>query len=130
MIEVAVACELPDIDCEPLAERVRGVCRHEGVEAATVGLMVVGERRMHELNATHRGVDRPTDVLSFPIDGRDSHPGGPPPELGDIVICPAAATEPLTTLAIHGVLHLLGYDHETDSGQMLERQDRLVALLA
>jgi probable rRNA maturation factor len=70
-------------------------------------------------------------VLAFPVDGPDVLAGwpadGPPPELGDVVICPQAAEEPLTTLAVHGLLHLLGYDHETDDGEMLALQDRLVA---
>lgn len=49
------------------------------------------------------------------------------PELGDVVICPDAAQEPLATLAVHGVLHLLGWDHEVDDGEMLALQDQLVA---
>jgi probable rRNA maturation factor len=64
------------------------------------------------------------------VDGpeaREWPDGGPPPELGDVVICPDAAQEPLPTLAVHGVLHLLGYDHEVDDGEMLALQDRLVA---
>ena len=48
------------------------------------------------------------------------------PELGDVVICPEAAQDPLGTLAVHGLLHLLGYDHEVDEGEMLALQDRLV----
>ena len=51
---------------------------------------------------------------------------GPPPELGDILICPEAAEEPLTTLAVHGLLHLVGYDHEVDDGEMLALQDDIV----
>ena len=59
------------------------------------------------------------EALDWPDDG-------PPPELGDIIICPAAAEEPLTTLAIHGLLHLMGHDHETDDGEMLALQDEIV----
>jgi probable rRNA maturation factor len=132
VIEVEVACELPGIEPGPLAERVRRVCEHEGVFRASAGLMVVSEERMAQINREHRGLDRPTDVLSFPIDAPDAGRGeaqGPPPELGDVVICPAAAQEPLTTLAIHGTLHLLGYDHEVDDGEMLARQDELVEAL-
>ncbi|MDH3226762.1 MAG: rRNA maturation RNase YbeY [Thermoleophilia bacterium] len=133
MIEVEVACELPQIDPGPLAERVRRVCEYEGVTRASAGLMVVGEERMTEINREHRGLDRPTDVLAFPIDRPEAGRGeakGPPPELGDVVICPAAAKEPLTTLAIHGTLHLLGYDHEVDDGEMLNRQHELVEALS
>ncbi len=68
-------------------------------------------------------------MLAFPIDGPEvaatgGRPTGPPPELGDIVICPDAAQDPLGTLAVHGLLHLLGYDHEIDAGEMLALQDR------
>jgi probable rRNA maturation factor len=86
----------------------------------------VGEGRITELNRDHRGLDRPTDVLSFPIDGA-AHAGGPR-ELGDVVICPAH-TEDLSEAVVHGVLHLCGYDHETDGGEMLALQDRIVGRL-
>lgn len=75
------------------------------------------------LNAEHRGIDRPTDVLSFPVDG--DGPAAGPRELGDVVICPDC-TENLEEAVVHGVLHLCGYDHETDDGQMLALQDRVV----
>jgi probable rRNA maturation factor len=69
-------------------------------------------------------------VLAFPIDGPEVLAGwpveGPAPELGDIVICPDAAQDPLRTLAVHGLLHLLGYDHEIDAGEMLALQDELL----
>jgi probable rRNA maturation factor len=92
--------------------------------------MVVDPEEMAAINGEHRGTPEPTDVLAFPVDGPEAMDWpheGPPPELGDVVICPQAATEPLETLAVHGLLHLLGYDHETDEGQMLALQDRLVA---
>ncbi|MCB0876444.1 MAG: rRNA maturation RNase YbeY, partial [Solirubrobacterales bacterium] len=72
----------------------------------------------------HRGRDRPTDVLSFPIDG--AGPSAGPRELGDVLICPAH-TEDLVEAAVHGVLHLCGYDHEADDGEMLALQARIVA---
>jgi probable rRNA maturation factor len=114
----------------PLAARLRWACERMGVARASVGLMVVGPDEMASINGEHRGTPRPTDVLSFPVDGPDAlewPAEGPPPELGDIVICPDAAEEPLETLVVHGLLHLLGYDHETDAGEMLALQDRLVA---
>lgn len=125
-VEARVPAELAD----PLIGTVRAVCERLGVARASVGLMVVGPQEMARINGEHRGKPEPTDVLAFPVDGPDVAdgwpPDGPPPELGDVVICPEAAQEPLTTLAVHGVLHLLGYDHETDDGQMLALQDRLV----
>ncbi|MCB0881434.1 MAG: rRNA maturation RNase YbeY [Thermoleophilia bacterium] len=128
MIEVEV--DAPADVAGPLEDVVRWVCGRLGVDRASVGLMVVDADRMAAINREHRGKDGPTDVLSFPVDGPDVLAGwpddGPPPELGDIVICPSRAEEPLETLAIHGLLHLLGYDHETDEGEMLRLQDVLV----
>ena len=66
----------------------------------------------------------PTDVLSFPVDG-----GGPstgPREIGDVVICPEHTAD-LEEATVHGVLHLAGFDHETDGGEMLALQDRVLA---
>ena len=87
---------------------------------------LVAAERIRELNRVHRGVDRPTDVLSFPVD--ESGPALGPRELGDVVICPEH-TEDLTEAVVHGVLHLCGYDHETDDGEMLALQDRIVDAL-
>jgi probable rRNA maturation factor len=81
-----------------------------------------------------------TDVLSFPVDGVDPLPPGMERELGDVVISLAQARrqaveaglseqDELTGLIVHGVLHLAGFDHETDAGEMFERQDRLLAEL-
>lgn len=119
----------PAVDLDSLVDRVRFACARVGVDRATVGLMVVGPDEMARINGEHRGIPRPTDVLSFPVDGpeaRDWPDGGPPPELGDIIICPEAALEPLSTLAVHGLLHLVGYDHEVDDGEMLALQDEIV----
>ncbi len=87
---------------------------------------LVGERRIRELNREHRGLDEPTDVLSFPIDEDGSVPG--PRELGDVVICPEQTSD-LAEATVHGVLHLCGYDHETDGGEMLELQDAVMTEL-
>jgi probable rRNA maturation factor len=124
-----------DPDTAAALERaVRFACARLGVERASMGLMVVGPTEMAGINWEHRRKPEPTDVLAFPVDGPEVLGGwpedGPPPELGDVVICPEAAREPLTTLAVHGLLHLLGYDHETDTGEMLALQDRLVDELA
>lgn len=128
MIEIEVQADAAT--ARSLEEVVRFTCGRLGVERATMGLMVVGPGEMARINWEHRRKPDPTDVLAFPVDGPDVLDGwpedGPPPELGDVVICPEAAQEPLTTLAVHGLLHLLGYDHETDDGEMLALQDRLV----
>jgi len=78
---------------------------------------------IRRLNAQHRGKDSPTDVLSFPID--ETGPANGPRELGDVVICPEH-TEDLDEAVVHGVLHLCGYDHEADDGEMLDLQDRVM----
>ena len=95
-----------------------------GVSDGHLSVELVGEERITELNRDHRGKDEPTDVLSFPIDGVGEVAG--PRELGDVVICPAHTTNVIEA-TIHGVLHLCGYDHETDSGEMLALQGRVMA---
>jgi probable rRNA maturation factor len=94
-----------------------------GVEDGHVAVEFVGAARIAELNEGHRGVEGPTDVLSFPIDGSDAAAG--PRELGDIVICPRH-TEDLREAIVHGALHLTGMDHETDDGEMLALQAELL----
>ena len=85
----------------------------------------VDEDEIRRLNR-HRGRDEPTDVLSFPVDGRGTVSG--PRELGDVIVCAARAHDDLEAV-VHGVLHLCGYDHETDDGEMLALQDRVMAEL-
>jgi probable rRNA maturation factor len=86
----------------------------------------VNEARIRELNREHRGLDEPTDVLSFPIDGAGPAPG--PRELGDVVICPDHTAD-LVEAAVHGVLHLCDFDHEVDDGEMLELQASIMEQL-
>ncbi len=78
---------------------------------------------IRRLNREHRGRDRPTDVLSFPVDGPGEAPG--PRELGDVVVCPEYAAD-LEEAVVHGVLHLCGYDHEADDGEMIALQARVL----
>ena len=85
-----------------------------GVSDGHIGMQIVGEGRMRTLNYAARGVDEATDVLAFPIDDQQQDTG--PRELGDVFICPEKATD-VTEAAVHGTLHLCGYDHETDSGR-------------
>jgi probable rRNA maturation factor len=94
-----------------------------GVEDGHLAVEFVGPERIRELNREHRGIDGPTDVLSFPVD--EDRPMAGPRELGDVVISPEH-TEDLTEAVVHGVLHLCGYDHETDRGQMLALQRRVL----
>ena len=120
-----------EIDVIGARERTRGVRRAAvaalhaaGVAEGHLAIALVGADEIRRLNREHRAVDSPTDVLSFPVDA--AGPTAGPRELGDVVICPAHA-ESTTTAVVHGVLHLCGYDHETDAGEMLALQDRVLA---
>jgi probable rRNA maturation factor len=97
-----------------------------GVSDGHLSVQLVDANRIQQLNRDHRGFDRPTDVLSFPVDGAGPTTG--PRELGDVVICPDH-TEDLEEAVVHGVLHLAGHDHETDNGQMLSLQDDVMQRL-
>jgi probable rRNA maturation factor len=66
---------------------------------------------MRDLKREHLGIDESTDVLSFPIDGRDELPPGMPRALGDVIICPQVVGDQWRRPLTHGVLHLLGFDH-------------------
>jgi probable rRNA maturation factor len=95
-----------------------------GVEDGHIAVEFVDSGRIAELNLEHRGKPGPTDVLSFPID-EDGHALGPR-ELGDVVIC-AEHTADLREAVVHGVLHLVGMDHERDGGEMLAVQRELLS---
>jgi probable rRNA maturation factor len=95
-----------------------------GVHDGHVALAFVGAGEIAALNAEHRGKAGPTDVLSFPIDEAEADVPGPR-ELGDIVICPPH-TEDIREAIVHGALHLVGMDHETDDGEMLTVQAELL----
>jgi probable rRNA maturation factor len=92
-----------------------------------LAIAFVDSDEIRALNRDHRALDKPTDVLSFPIDGAGAGAVGPR-ELGDVVIC-REHTSDVTEAVVHGVLHLCGYDHEADAGEMLALQDEIVAEL-
>jgi probable rRNA maturation factor len=129
------------VDEQALRALVLAVLEAEGVDGPwALGIAFVGESRMQALNAEHRELDEVTDVLAFPLDGRDDLPDGLERQLGDVVVCHAQAVrqageagvrplDEVRTLVVHGLLHLLGRDHEIDDGQMLARQDELRAVL-
>jgi probable rRNA maturation factor len=124
-VEVLGAARAPAVPPAPEIERLVAIAlASAGVEDGHVAVEFVDEARIAELNAEHRGVQEPTDVLSFPVDGDDDVPG--PRELGDIVIC-APQTADLREAVVHGALHLVGMDHETDDGEMLVLQRELLA---
>jgi len=121
----------PEIDLSDVPGDLRravGAALHAaGVSDGHIGVEIVGEGRMRTLNYAARGVDEATDVLAFPIDDRGEVARGPR-ELGDVFICPEKATD-VTEAAIHGTLHLCGYDHETDGGEMLALQAKVMQSL-
>ena len=108
--------------------------RAEGVTAGECNLVFVDPDEMARLNAEHMGEEAPTDVLSFPLDGADPDPVGTR-LVGDVVVCPAYAARNaapdggLALLVVHGVLHLLGYDHAdaVDAARMQARERELLA---
>jgi probable rRNA maturation factor len=121
-----VTIDLDDVPAE-LRPAVAAALAAAGVEDGHLAVEIVGERRIRELNREHRGRDEPTDVLAFPVDG--AGPTAGPRELGDVAICPEHCSD-VTEAAVHGTLHLCGFDHETDDGEMLELQARVIETLA
>jgi probable rRNA maturation factor len=110
-----------DVDAEAAAGLARSVLAAEGVESGELGLSFVGTEESRELKREHLGVDEATDVLSFPVDGRDPLPAGLPRQLGDVVLCPQVTGEDWRAPLVHGLLHLLGYDH---GAEMAAREER------
>jgi probable rRNA maturation factor len=141
-LEVEAIGAQPTADAPPLAQ-VERLCMvaaaAAGVQDGHMAVEYVDAERITELNAEYRGKDEPTDVLSFPIDGVEaargaSTPpvgeaaaldGGVPRELGDVVICPEHTAD-IVEAIVHGTLHLLGMDHETDNGEMLALQAEIL----
>jgi probable rRNA maturation factor len=117
-----MAVDLADVPPE-LREAVAAALRAAGVGDGHLAVEVVDTERIRALNREHRGRDAPTDVLAFPIDGAGPTVG--PRELGDVAICPEHCSDP-TEAAVHGALHLCGYDHEADGGEMLALQARVL----
>jgi probable rRNA maturation factor len=100
-----------EIDEEAAVALARDVLAAEGVEDGEVGLVFVPAEEIRELKREHLGIDEATDVLSFPIDGKDPVPEGVPRALGDVVLCPQVVGDEWRAPLVHGLLHLLGYDH-------------------
>ncbi len=124
------------VDVPSLLASARAALAGEGATGSEVSISLVGEDEMADLHQRYLGEEGPTDVLSFPIGERD-------PEgvllLGDVVICPVAAraasgdpAAELRLLIVHGILHLLGYDHEREEerAEMWTRQERYSGVAA
>ena len=122
-------------DAETLCElAARAALAHTGKEGA-ITLLLTGDAQMQALNNQFRGQDKPTNVLSFPA---ADFPGPGPVRLGDIALAYGACAREAKTqgkplenhlvhLVVHGVLHLVGYDHETEAeAEAMEAEERSV----
>jgi probable rRNA maturation factor len=112
-----------DVDEAAVIELAQRVLAAEGVEEGELGLAFVAGAEMRALKLEHLGVEEATDVLSFPIDGREPSLDGVPHALGDVVLCPEVVGAAWQTPLVHGLLHLLGYDH----GAEMESRERSLA---
>jgi probable rRNA maturation factor len=109
-----------EVDEEAAAEVARRVLDAEGVRDGELGIAWVPPDEIRSLKSDHLGIDEETDALSFPIDGLDEVPEGVPRALGDIVLCPQVTGDAWRQPLVHGLLHLLGYDH----GDEMEARER------
>ena len=111
------------VDEEAVVDACRAALAAEGVDEGELGVAFVRPDEIRTLKREHLGVDEATDVLSFPIDGREELPDGVPRQLGDVVLCPQVVGEAWRGPLVHGLLHLLGYDH----GDEMARRERELA---
>jgi probable rRNA maturation factor len=120
MIEVEVANRSGlAVDEEAAKDVARRVLDAEGVGEGELGLVFVGSAEARRLKQEHLGVDETPDVLAFPIDARDALPEGVPRQLGDVVLCPEVVGDEWRHALVHGLLHLVGYEH---GNEMDERE--------
>lgn len=136
MIDVVNRQRRIAVDRHRLADLAGSVCASvPGASPRRMTIALVGDRAIRRLNRTYRGLDRATDVLSFPA-GLGPGEGGEFSYLGDVVISTQAVERQaraaghsvereMAELLIHGTLHLLGYDHEVDQGRMDRLERRL-----
>jgi probable rRNA maturation factor len=99
------------VDEQAAADVVRRLLDAEGVAEGEVGVVFVTPEEARRLKQEHLGIDETPDVLAFPIDLREEVPAGVPRQLGDVVVCPDVVGEDWRDALVHGLLHLLGYDH-------------------
>ncbi|HET6509205.1 MAG TPA: rRNA maturation RNase YbeY [Baekduia sp.] len=130
VLDADLAAGRPDLPPEDeIVKLVSLAVATAGVRDGHVAIAFVDAGRITELNEAHRGKEGPTDVLSFPIDEADDDGVGGVPEareLGDVIICPPH-TENIREAIVHGALHLVGMDHETDDGEMLSVQAEILS---
>src|ERR671937_1445549 len=110
-----------EVDEEAAVALARRVLLAEGIDEGELGLYFVGRDEMRTLKREHLGIDEVTDVLSFPIDTRESIAEGPPRQLRDAILCPQVVGAAWRGPLVHGLLHLIGYEH---GSEMQEREAR------
>jgi probable rRNA maturation factor len=108
------------VDAAGAESLARDVLAAEGITTGDLGIAYATPSEMRALKLQHLGIEEATDVLSFPIDGRDDLPEDVPRQLGDVVLCPQVVGEAWRAPLVHGLLHLLGYDH----GAEMERREQ------
>ena len=129
MIEVVNRQRIRKLHLVPLIKRVERMLDVIGKTNSSVTVAFVSDKKIRELNRQFRRIDKATDVLSFPSDSGDG-------DLGDIAISIETAARQakqngltiegeIAQLLLHGLLHLAGYDHETDNGEMNRLELRL-----
>ena len=147
-MNVVVNSEIPTghsndaIDIQKWKELAVETLQAEGINSGELNVIFVEAKRIQELNNTYLGKNEPTDVLAFPIDSQKSTIGETPTLLGDVVICPAKAKEnasaqkknhdeEIALLVLHGILHILGYDHAypEEKAVMKNREQELLSKL-
>jgi probable rRNA maturation factor len=124
-----IAIEVDNRSSLPAGEEaIRKLCLRvlaaEGIESGDLGVALVEPGEIRALKRTHLGIDEATDVLSFPVDAKEPLPDGVPRQLGDVVLCPEVVGTAWQGPLVHGLLHLLGYDH---GEEMERREEKLLA---
>ena len=107
------------VDDDGATELSRRVLAAEGIKEGDLGIAFATPSEMRALKAWHLGIDEATDVLSFPLDAREDVPEGVRRQLGDVILCPQVVGDEWQAPLVHGLLHLLGYDH----GPEMERRE-------
>jgi probable rRNA maturation factor len=112
MVEVEVANRSrAAVDERAAVQLARRVLAAEGDDDGELGLAFVSADEARSLKREHLGIDETPDVLAFPIDGRGALPDGVPRQLGDVIVCPEVVADDWQEPLVHGLLHLLGYEH-------------------
>ncbi len=122
-----------DIDLQKWGEVFFETFQFEKIYSGVASLVFIGEEEMAQLNSQYMGGDYATDVLSFPVDGTHEIPEGAPRVLGDVMVCPTVAVKQakehgwsqdseMCLLVVHGVLHLLGHDHQETTERQIMRE--------